>query len=427
MEGKIDMAARRQVTNKLRTAYQHASKRERGEILDRVVETTGVGRSTARRLLTGPALPDPKAQIDRRRMKPRHYSDPARVLLEHVWMLMGMPCGKYLAVMWPLWQPLLAAAGDLELEGVTAAVAEIDAMSPATIDRYLKPAKDRMRLKGISTTKPAKLLRNSIQIRTVADERDTLPGAIEADTVAHCGPTLRGEFARTLTMTDMVTGWTENRSVRNNAAVWITAAVDQLTESFPFPVRTFDSDNGSEFINHQVAGWLQARDIAQTRSRPYHKNDQATVESKNNHVVRRYGFHWRYDTPTELDLLNQLWDLVSLKLNFFTPTKKPVDYVTTADGRRRRRYDQPKTPWQRVLDSGVLADGQVATTKARIAGTNPADLTRQITTIQGRLIDLAAAKTQALLANRSLDLDSLQSSINRLTTEPGKPTRAQHV
>ncbi len=425
------MAARRQVTNKLRTAYQSGSKRERGGILDRVVATTGVGRSTARRLLTGPALPDPKAQIDRRRVKPRRYSDESRALLEHVWMLMGMPCGKYLTVMLELWLPLLAVAGDLAVDGLSEAataeaVAELTTMSPATIDRYLAPVRARMRLKGISTTKPAApALRNSIVIRTVADDRDTLPGAIEADTVAHCGPTLRGEFARTLTMTDMVTGWTENASVRNNATTWITRAVDDLTARFPFPVRTFDSDNGSEFINHQVAVWLQDRDIAQTRSRPYHKNDQATVESKNNHVVRRYGFHWRYDTGAEIDLLNQLWDLVSLKLNFFTPTKKPVEYTTTADGRRRRRYDQPTTPWQRVLDADILTDDQIRTIRARIAGINPADLTRRIIHIQDQLIDLAAGKTQALLKNQSLDLDSLQPSINRLTTNPGKPARAQ--
>lgn len=85
----------------------------------------------------------------------------------------------------------------------------------------------------------------------------------------------------------------------------------------------FDSDCGGEFINHDVAGWLQARDIAQTRSRPYQKNDQAHVESKNNHVVRKHAFYWRYDTGEELELLNRLWPLVSLRCNFFTPTKSP--------------------------------------------------------------------------------------------------------
>ena len=129
-------------------------------------------------------------------------------------------------------------------------------MSAATVDRYLKPARDWMRIKGISTTKPSALLRNSISIRTCADETPDRPGVIEADTVAHCGPTLIGEFARTLTMTDVVIGWTENCSIRNNASKSIVAGVEQLTELFPFDMVTFDSDCGSEFINHEVAAWL---------------------------------------------------------------------------------------------------------------------------------------------------------------------------
>lgn len=120
---------------------------------------------------------------------------------------------------------------------------------------------------------------------------------IEADTVAHCGPTLIGEFARTLTMTDVVTGWTENHSIRNNASKWIVEGIEELQACFPFAMVIFDSDCGGEFINHEVAAWLQARDIEQTRSRPHQKNDQAHVESKNNHVVRKHAFYWRYDTP----------------------------------------------------------------------------------------------------------------------------------
>ncbi|BBX96830.1 hypothetical protein MLAC_21240 [Mycobacterium lacus] len=137
MKGKIDVAARRQVTNKLRGQYRNASTADKTAILDRVVATTGMGRSTARRLLTGPRLPAPAEQVDGRSLRPRGFSDDARALLEHVWALMGMPCGKYLVVMVELWLPLLKT------------------MSAATVDRYLKPARDAMRIKGISTTKPA--------------------------------------------------------------------------------------------------------------------------------------------------------------------------------------------------------------------------------------------------------------------------------
>lgn len=241
----------------------------------------------------------------------------------------------------------------------------------------------------------------------MGDAPPTVPGVIEADTVAHCGPTFVGEAARSLTMTDLVTGWTENASIRNNASKWIIGAVEQLQNRFPFPLVVFDSDNGSEFINHDVADWLQARDIAQTRSRPYKKNDQATVESKNNHVVR---------TTEELALLNELWPLVSARLNFFTPTKKPIGYATAANGRRKRLYDAPATPWQRVLAARVLTDEQADAVKERIEGVNPADLTRRINQIQLRLIELSQNKTEALATARGLDMASLEPSIHRLQT-----------
>ncbi len=406
------------MTNKLRTAYRRASKTDRGRILDEVMATTGMGRSTARRMLTGPVLPDPAEQVDRRKLRPKGFSDDARALLEYVWALMGMPCGKYLVVMLPIWLPLLEAAGDLHKPfATTETVAELQAMSAATIDRYLGPARGRGVLhKVAATTPPPAVLRNSISLSKAGDKPPTIPGVVEADTVAHCGPTLVGEFARTLTMTDMVTGWTENASIRNNASKWIVQAVGDLQHMFPFPLRVFDSDNGSEFINHDVADWLQERDIAQTRSRPYRKNDQATVESKNNHVVRKHAFYWRYDTSEELALLNELWRLVSLRLNFFTPTKKPTGYATTAQGRRKRIYDTPKTPWQRVLDSGLLTAEQAAATAIRVQGINPADLTRRINETQLRLIDLAKAKTEALAASRGLDMASLEPSIQRLQT-----------
>ena len=415
VEGKIDMGARRQVTNKLRGQYRRATKADRGKILDRVVETTGMGRSTARRMLTGPRLPSPAEQVDGRTLRPRGFSDDARALLEHVWALMGMPCGKYLVVMLELWLPLLAASGDLDRSFATErARDELRAMSAATVDRYLRPARNRMRIKGISTTKPSPLLRNSIRIRTCTDEAPDKPGVIEADTVAHCGPTLIGEFARTLTMTDIVTGWTENCSIRNNAAKWILAGIGELQQRFPFVTVIFDSDCGSEVINHEVAAWLQARDVEQTRSRPYQRNDQAHVESKNNHVVRKHAFYWRCDTPAELELLDRLWRLVSLRLNYFTPTRKAVGYTTAPDGRRKRIYDQPKTPWQRVQASGVLDEQQQSALAARVEGINPADLTRQINAVQMQLLDLAKAKTEALAAARHVDLEALQPSIDRL-------------
>ena len=128
----------------------------------------------------------------------------------------------------------------------------------------------------------------------------------------------------------------------------------------PFLVTGIDCDNGGEFIYHDLVGWAGQRDVFFTRSRPYKKNDQATIESKNNHLVRRYGFYHRYDTKLELELLNQLWTLVCDRLNFFTPTKKPLGWSTDTVGRRKRVYDKPRSPYQRLLDTVSCVRDRVA-------------------------------------------------------------------
>jgi hypothetical protein len=139
--------------------------------------------------------------------------------------------------------------------------------------------------------------------------------------------------------TDMVTGWVFCRAVPNGAHRHVLGVLDALVAAVPFEVVGLDFDNGSEFINHDVVAWAAHRKVFFTRSRPYKKNDQATVESKNNHLARRYAFYWRYDTPGALALLNALWPLVCDRLNFLTPTKKPVEWDTSATGRRQRLYD----------------------------------------------------------------------------------------
>lgn len=147
-----------------------------------------------------------------------------------------------------------------------------------------------------------------------------------------------------------------------------------------------------------MINWAADRKIFFTRSRPYKKNDQATIESKNNHLVRRYGFYWRYDTPEALNLLNQLWPLVNDRLNYFTPTKKPTGYTTDKAGRRTRLYDTPRTPLDRLLDAGVLSPAQEAGLRDRRDALNPANLARRIQSLQDRLTGLARDTTLALQA-----------------------------
>lgn len=207
---------------------------------------------------------------------------------------------------------------------------------------------------------------------------------------------MKGEFARTLNLTDVHTGWVFTRTVRNNAHAHILAALKAAVEEVPFAVTGLDFDNGTEFLNKAVIKWASEREVFFTRSRPYKKNDQATIESKNNHLVRKYGFYYRYDTDEERRVLNRLWPLVNDRFNYLTPTKKPTGFGTDRNGRRKRLYDKPATPLDRLLAAKVLSPQQEAELVAYRDSLNPAGIAREIANLQTRLLVLAKDKTEQL-------------------------------
>jgi hypothetical protein len=397
------MRSRAEVTTRYAKAYLKASKKDKGRVLDEVVSVTGWSRDNARRRLTAATEQGPGSgrTLAPRARKPRaqRYSYDARVVLQQVWAASGGQCGKYLAASMRTQLDALQRHGELvpgQGRYSTEVRAELLAMSAATIDRYLAPARAKDAIGGVSTTKPSPLLRSSITIRKAGDEVEAEPGFFEGDTVAHCGPTLKGEFARTLNLTDVRTGWVFTRTIRNNAHTHILTALHAAVDEIPYAVTGLDFDNGSEFLNQAVIGWAGQRGIYFTRSRPYKKNDQATIESKNNHLVRKYGFYYRYDTDEERRVLSRLWPLVNDRLNYLTPTIKPVGYTATSDGRRRRVYDTPATPFQRLTAAGVISPAQQAELTAHRDSLNPAAIARQIADLQTRLLVLAKDKTEQL-------------------------------
>ena len=151
----------------------------------------------------------------------------------------------------------------------------------ATIGRYLKTAKAKDQISGLSTAKKSVLLCNSSKVRRSGDEVEAEPGFFEGDTVSHCGPTLKGEFARTFKLTDVYTGWVFTRSIRSNAHTHILSGLKSAVAEIPYAITGLGFDNGSEFLNHPVIEWAGGRGIYFTRSCPYKKNDQATIELKN--------------------------------------------------------------------------------------------------------------------------------------------------
>ena len=403
MRDGLSMKSRAEVTTRYAKAYARAGKKDKGKVLDEVVSVTGWTRDNARRRLVAAARRSPGAgrQVAKVPRKPRalKYSYDTVKVLQRVWAASGGQCGKYLAASMRIQLDLLEAHGEL-VDGADryspGVHEELLAMSAASIDRYLAPARATDQIRGVSTTKPSPLLRSSIKIRKAGDEVEAEPGFFEGDTVAHCGPTLKGEFARTLNLTDVHTGWVFTRSVRNNAHVHILGALEAGVTEVPFAVTGLDFDNGTEFLNKAVIKWAGEREIFFTRSRPYKKNDQATIESKNNHLVRKYGFYYRYDTAEERAVLNRLWLLVNDRFNYLTPTKKPVGFGTDRNGHRTRLYDKPKTPLDRLLAANVLAPAQEAELVAYRESLNPAQIARDIADLQAVLLKLAKDKTEQL-------------------------------
>jgi hypothetical protein len=397
MGHKLSMSARREITKKHAAEYAKASKKAKGVMLGQVVATTGWSRANARRALMAALKRKGPAKAVKRKPRSRTYGYDTLKLLIQVWNLAGRPSGKYLAATMGIWLPKLELHGELDVKRLTDHTrAQLLTVSGATIDRMLKPTRDGGQLVGLSGTKPGPLLRNSIQVRKAGDEHEKAPGFVEADLVLHCGPTLAGEFVHSLTVTDVFTGWTENVALRNGAHRWVIEAMTEVEARLPFPLVGLDTDNGGEFINHALIKWAGDRDLFFTRSRPYKSNDNAHVEQKNGDVVRRHAFYYRYDTALELQLLNELYQLVRLRLNLFTATTKAIGWRSNKHGKKTRVYDKPRTPYQRVLDSGILTAKKAAKLATVFEATNPAELTRQITAIQTRLIALATDKTTAI-------------------------------
>lgn len=391
------MTARREITKKYARQYAKAGKADKGALLDALVATTGWTRDHARRAIRVASARHGPAAAVVRKPRPRKYSYDALVVLQEVWRLAGQPSGKYLAVVMDDTLERLVRfreLGKVADRATPQVLDEVRAMSAATIDRYLKPHKDSAYPNALSATTPSHILRSSVPVRTSMDDPITTAGFLELDTVAHCGHTLKGEFLRTLTGTDPVTGWTMLRTIGNNAFIHIHGGLEWITKHAPIPVTGVDFDNGSEFMNWAVITWCDKQAIPVTRSRPYKHNDNAHVEQRNGDWVRRHAFRYRYETDAELALLNELWDLVMARKNHLLPCVKATGWDTTPAGRKKRTYDKPRTPYQRLIDTHTLDEQTHTRLQAEHAALNPAKLTRAITHIQTQLIDLAAARTR---------------------------------
>jgi len=381
------MAHRKAVTKAMTERYRRASKTEKGRMLFELCALTGWSRGHARQVLTGAR----ETQAQKHPPAPRVPGYGAEVLepLTKIWAALGGPCGKRLH---PFMAEVMAAMrrhGELEVSADLES--KLLRASPATLDRLLRSERRRLQVKGRQGTKPGSLLRRQIPIRTFAEWDEHLPGFCEVDLVGHEGGDPRGQFCQTLDLTCVFSGWVELAGLPNKAQRWVHEALGEIAERLPFPLRGLDSDNGSEFINDQLFGFCTDRRITFTRARPWRKNDNCFVEQKNWTVVRQAVGYLRYDTPQELAVLNAMYRLLVVWVNFFQPQMKLIE--KTRDGAKvRRRYDTPRTPAQRLLDSPGVSRRAKASLREQFLGLNPAELKRRIAHHQDQLVEMAKKK-----------------------------------
>jgi len=377
---RMDMESRKQYLGVLSERYLRAkTRKEKGQILDEYCHNTGQARKyVIRKIQPGLDLrPKP------RRKRKQTYDGQVTAPLAKVWEIFDCPCGQRLK---PILEVELDRLRHLGEVGVSNDVAlKLRTMSSATIDRKLKHQREVLHLlRSKGGPKPGSLLKRKIPIRLT--EWDTSKtGYNEMDLVIHCGASTFGDYVATLSITEVSSGWWEGEAIMGKSQESTFYALKKTRERTPYDWKGVDSDNGSEFINNIMSKYCDREKLEFTRSRPSRKNDNAYIEEKNWTHVRKILGYLRYDTLAELTIINELYrgDLRLYK-NFFQPVMKLASKERIG-GSVKRKYDIPKTPYQRLIESGQLSEQAKKQINNIYLSLNPAQLKRNIDSILGKL------------------------------------------
>jgi len=315
--------------------------------------------------------------------------------LEIAWAAANCIGTRRLVPFLPKLVPILERHGHLTL---TDAVREqLLAISPATADRLLQPARAAGQPRGVSTTKAGSLLKRQIPIRTFADWDDTTPGFFEADLVAHCGDRPDGAFLSTLVLTDVATGWVECQALLYRSQDQVLQGLTRARQLVPFPILGLDTDNGGEFINTELLAYCEQEHISFTRGRPYEKNHQCFVEQKNGAVIRQFVGYDRYEGEAAYRQLVELYRALRLYVNFFQPSLKLKDKHREG-ATVRRTYTLAQTPFERLSAASILTTELQTRLDTIFAALDPMRLLDQIGQLQDALWQHAVVRSSEIAA-----------------------------
>lgn len=356
---------KRQYLEKVRLRYLKGSKVQKSLILDEFCNVCEISRKHAIKMLNeafreAPPRPGPKVL----------YGPNIQNHIVILWRAMSMICSKKMVAAIPIWLEYYYGISPEER-------LQLKQISSSTIDRILSKHRSEVK-KGRSSTEPS-MIKNKIPIKLL-DEAAITPGYIEADTVAHCGTSLAGEFINTLTMTDLFSGWTENRAVWKKESSTVLKAISSIEEALPFAVKGFASDNGNEFLNHDLHSYFFNRKnrVDFVRRRPYKKNDNAHVEQKNwTHVRELFGYD-RFDAESQVEFMNDIYKRLWNPLwNFFTPVMKLKTKIRIG-AKIVKTYDDPTTPYQRLIASNTLEQKELEKLQAQFKTMNPFEMKKEL-------------------------------------------------
>lgn len=350
----MSQKAKREYLREIKSRYNKADKQQKNKILTEFCNVCGYNRKYAIYLLNQKQKKD--NLVYKKPGRKRNYNNPVIIhFLKIMLKATNLICSKRLKPIIPLWMPFYESTYCVKIpEPVKEKLLKI---SPATIDRLISKERKRMGKVGLSTTKPGSLIKKHVPIKT--DQWDeTRPGFLEADTVAHCGGSVAGAFVYTVNIVDIATGWTEPRAIWGKGEKTTFEAIRSIEQALPFKILGFDSDNGSEFLNWHLYKYFTNRKlpVEYTRSRSYHKNDNAHIEGKNWTHIRQYLGYQRFEKPQIVDRLNDIYkNYWSLFFNFFIPSSKII--AKERQGAKIiKRHDKPKTPVDRLLESYYISD-----------------------------------------------------------------------
>ncbi|MBI3560042.1 hypothetical protein HY087_02865 [Candidatus Gottesmanbacteria bacterium] len=356
--------------------YQRATKKEKTILLTQLAAMTAYSR---KHLMD--TLPNPPHRPRVRRNRPSRYL-PAFPILKTLWAISNYACGQRLVPMIPVYLTALMRHEHWRLRKHEKEL--LTHVSAATADRLLAHERRRISLKGRSRTKPGSLLKHQIPIRTFADWNEKTPGFLEIDSVHHGGDSAGGVYAWSLDATDVSTGWNECAGHLGRGEYETLAAMGEIRRRLPFPLKGVDFDTGGEFVNWHFLRWCTREKITYTRAREGKKNDQNYVEQQNYSVVRRFVGYARIEEPWQVRLLNRLYEKLSDYQNFFQPVMRLKEKVRHGT-RLTRRYDKPKTAYQRVREDPTIEHAVKECLRRRFRRLNPKKLLMEITTLGRKL------------------------------------------